>query len=755
MVDCLALLRRRDTRLVTLVGPGGVGKTRLAIEVAAKLIDDPAGSVDFVDLSPLDDPDLVVPTLARALGITESPEHPLWESLVSHLAETPQLIVLDTFEHLIAAAGDVADLLSAAADLKLLVTSRVPLRLRAERRFQVPSLPVPGRGGSQDLARFAQFPSVALFLDRAQAVDFDFALDGRNAPDIELICRHLDGLPLAIELAAARVDQSSISEISQQTARGLDRLANGPRDLPPRQQRLEQTIQWGYQHLDADCQSVLRQIATFTSGCSFEAIAATTDADHDPAVLRNTLGRLVACNLVLAETVPDGSLRHRLLDAVRAFVRGLASAQHELDSLLDHQTRYFIEFVEQVDADMETPEQSRTLDRVQMEYENIRGVLRWSLHAGNGVAAMRLATALWDFWEVRGYVSEGRSWLEQAVAAGEHVSPPLRARALTAAAAFADMQGDYDRAMALHLQALPIWEAAEDRHALARTYNNLGVVYDSKGDLDAAVSYYGAALAIHREDGDIRRVAIVLGNLGVVAFARGDYGRAALLHEESLAQRRALHDDQGIAAALNNLATAVSGLGDESRAEALLVEALTLNRAMGNRSGTASSLLNLGIVARRRGEFSLAERLLDEALSLQQSLGDKHMTAVLLTLRAEVACDQGDYRHAFHVCRDGLVLHRSIGNRIGIGNCLAVFARIAASLSDFDHAVQCLAAADAIDQGHPHVAHPTERAELERFAMHVRGRLGEARFQELWDRGRTLTLDVAAASALRLEFALG
>lgn len=750
----VALLQRGDVRLLSLTGRGGVGKTRLALRVASDMVDEFSDGVHFIDLTPLSDHRLVLPTIARTLGVQEEAGQTLWERLVAHLADKQLLLLLDTFERVVDGGRDLADLLAASAGLTLLVTSREPLRIRAERRFRVDPLPVPEHEYLPLLETLSMVPSVALFVDRAQAVHHDFALTAENAVSVATICRRLEGLPLAIELAAAHSDEIPIAELPDQLARSITFLSEDLRDLPPRQQNLWATLAWSYELLSPAEQHVLRHLAPFAGGCTIDAMAVVAGEALSESALHRLLASLATRHLMRIETTPDETKRYALPDMVREFVSDLADADEQGSACRAHAS-YFRDLAESSEIALEGPDQRRMLDRLEHDLANLRAALTWSLEENEAETALRLASALWTFWEMRGYVREGREWLERALALEADTPAALRAKAITAAAGLAEVQGDYRSAVARYEDAIPLWQAAGMRSGLARALNNLGIVFDNQGEYDRAAMLYEAALAIFREVGDAARIAIALNNLGTLAYGRGEFAHAQALHEEALTLRRTTEDEQGVTASLTNLAVAISALDDDAGATNLLTEALARYRALGDLAGIAGVLLNLGMIASRRGDLEMARRYDEEALVIQRRLNDDYMTAMLLNNLAEVFRRQGDSGKAFAVIRESLELRQTLSDQIGIGLSLMAMANIAGMSGLAERAARWLGTAEAIFDAVGYVMHPAERAQVDDASQELRARLGEEGFISAREGGRATTIESAIAEAFALERDLG
>jgi predicted ATPase/class 3 adenylate cyclase len=581
------LLLREEVRLVTLTGPGGIGKTRLGLQVAAELTDSFAGGVFLVALAPIADPGLVTPTIAQTLGLRETGSRSASESLKTYLAQQAVLLLLDNFEQVVTAAPEVAELLAACPRLKALVTSRQVLHLRGEHEYPVPPLELPE--GPADEATLSRCAATALFIERALAVRPDFALTEDAAHAVAEICRRLDGLPLAIELAAARVKLLSPQTTLARLSSRLSLLTDGPRDLPARQQTLRGTIGWSYDLLAPAEQHLFRRLAVFAGGWMLEAAEAVCSAVDglDTEVLEG-LGALVDQSLVRRHDVgTQREPRFSMLETIHEYGLEQLATSGEAEALRRAHAAYYLALAEEAAPNLTGPQQGVWLDRLEREHDNLRAALAWARDRGEAALGLRLAAALWRFWYTHGYLSEGRAWLEDMLAlpaGGEsQAEGPVRARALYGAATLASTQDDFDRAAAL-------WEAS---------------------------------LALSRELDDKAIMASALNALGLAALQEGDAQRAAPLVAESLAVSRAIGDPWAIARALLSLAQTAYVQGEYSRAEALFEECLALMRQAGSTSHSAVALLYLGHAARAQGNFRRATALYQEGLALSQGLGDK------------------------------------------------------------------------------------------------------------------------------------
>ncbi len=617
------LLHQRHVRLLTLIGPAGVGKTRLGLAVATDVRDLYPDGVFVIPLADLRDPDLVTSAIAQALGLPEGGSLPWEEALRRLLRDKTLLLVLDNAEQVAVAAPIVARLLSSSHGLTVVATSRAPLRMHGEHTYPVPPLVTPDLARLPPLEDLETSPAVSLFLQRAREVAPAFRLTTGNAPLVAAIVERLDGLPLAIELAAARVTlltPAALLARLEGTGR-FDVLTGGPRDQPARHRTLRDAIAWSYDLLTLVEQAAFRLLAIFTGGATLEALLdVTNDTLTEASASRaswgdvlTTVGGLVDQNLVRSRVVGD-EMRFEMLESLRAYGLERLAASGEMDTTRGRHAAYYAALARKAELALTGPTQGEWFARLDREYGNLRAALEWAREADAPALGLRLATALWRFWVTRGYLSEGRAWIERFLPLTEDIGDvredaPLHAYALAGAGVLAFTLGDYERAAGLHEQSLALYRARGEDGGVAFALNNLGLVARVQGDDERAWRLFDEGLAVRRSLGDPRAIAYSLNNLAALSRDRGDLGRAAALAGEGLALARGAGNAWSVAQALTTLGATARDRGDLGRATALAEESLGLFREVGDAAGVASSLEALAGLAKARGEVEEAAHL--------------------------------------------------------------------------------------------------------------------------------------------------
>jgi len=600
----------KANRLMTLTGAGGAGKTRLAIEVASRLTDAFADGVWLVELAALSDPRLVPQAVAQALKVKEQPTRPLMETLSEDLASRKLLLLLDNVEHLLEACGRlVEEMVRRSPAVTVLVTGRERLGIAGELTYPVPSLTVPGESDDVVPDTLLAYEGVRLFVDRARLVRPHFSITAENAAALALICGRLDGIPLAMELAAPRLRSMSVEELSQRLDQRFALLTGGSRTALPRQRTLRSTIDWSYDLLREPEKLLLQRLTVFAGGWTLAAAEGVCPGEGiEQRDVLDLLTSLADKSLVVPEQ-GDAQTRYRLLETVRQYARDRLEDTGASAAARARHRDYFLGLAEEAAPKLRGAEQITWLRRLEEEHDNLRAALEWSLLETGSRGGLRLCGALQRFWWTRGHLSEGRQWCTRVLGnAGAEDRTGERAHALNAAGTLATYQGDYPAARALHEEGLAISRELGNRSGIAASLGNLGNVAVNQGDYPAARALHEESLAIRRKLGDRFGIAVRLNNLGNVALAQGDYAAAMALHEEGLAIRRELGDRSGIATSLSNLGIVVLNQGDYPAARALLEESLAIRRELGDRAGIPYSLDGLAAVdASRRSSLRAAQ----------------------------------------------------------------------------------------------------------------------------------------------------
>jgi non-specific serine/threonine protein kinase len=775
------------TRLVTLTGAAGTGKSRLALQVAAELEESIEHGAWLVPLAPLSDPSKLASAIAQAVGAAETPRGSVLDGLKRALRDRRMLLVLDNFEHVVAAAPTLSELLAACPSVRALVTSRVRLRVTGEHELPVTPLQVPRRRADRFATSLLECASVALFVDRARAVRPDFVLDDTNGDAVGEICRRLDGLPLAIELAAARIKLFSPQALLARLGRRLDLLTAGPLDRPARHRTLRHAIDWSYELLDVDQQAFFRRMAVFAGGCTLESAAEVCNAASPLAAdAIDAVAALVDHSLVRRQEADDGEPRFLMLETIRDYAQERLAEAGEVDESRRAHAAHFLGFAEEAESALTGPEQGRWLDRLDAERINLRAALGWAEQTGGIEVGLRIAAAIWRFWLARGYMRGGRERFERLLSAPAGTVPPrLRARALHGLSTIAHNQGDNRAARTQLEECLALWREVGDDTGLAHALNNLAWVASELSDFPTTISLSRQALGLHRARNDERGMAVSLNNLGWVAAKRGEAAAARGYYEQSLTLRRKLSDHRGTGAALTNLAWLEVMRGDFERVGRLLDEAAEIlirlddksilgwsmviralalfeqgeyEQAAGilettlarwydgvNRSLLAWTLYLRGVVAHARGE-ARATDLLDESLAVWNEIGSRWGVAMGTCALGIIAAATGDRARAERLLVGSLVIRRELDDRRGMAECLDAVA----ALPDCppERAIALLAAAEAerarVGAALPPRARAAHAAQLER----LRASLGEEGFAAAWQSARAAGLGAGLSTVL-------
>ena len=696
------LLRRPGVRLLTLVGAGGVGKTRLALEVATVAAAE-FRSVYFVALDSVTDPLHALATIAETVGVDDHADAvaSVVEALSVSLAQEEVLLVLDNVERVPSLGPPLAELLAAAPLVKSLVTSRAPLHLAGEHEYVVNPLAVPQ---PEDVAEISRSPAVTLFVERATARDPSFELDDTNTAAVAEICARLDGLPLAIELAAAHVKVLPPQAMLARLENTLELLTDSGRDRPSRHRTLRGAIDWSYQLLDRSEQVLLARLAVFVDGWTIEAAEAVCGGDSR-SLLESTAS-LLNRSLVVRRAGADDQ-RFGLFQTIREYALSRLAERGELDELRRRHAEYFLRLAEEAEPELVGTDQAHWVRRLDAETGNLRAALAWSLERGSLEVGLRTAGALMRLWSVRGQF-EGRSWLEQALTrVGDEIPAAVRAKALFASGYAALGQGDHAEAQKRFEESLQAYDEVEDRGGRSRT----------------------------------------LAQLGWLAMTRGHLERATTMSQESLALARELGDDRTASVALANLADTAAALGDEDQAAGLFEESLSLRVRSGDRRNVANALLNLGRIELARGNVEHALELLAEGRELALELGDTWGASVGAASLARVAL-QGDLPRARALLTEGLELARRRGDKKLAAECLETAAALAAAQAEAARAARALGSADGLRASAGITPSRSDTVFRERIAETARTALGAETLARELEAGRRIGLDDAVAAVL-------
>lgn len=772
-------------RLLTLTGPGGSGKTRLALQAAADLLEAFREGVWLVELARTSDPALVPRVVSSVLHVREQQGRPIVDTLIDHIGLKKLLLVIDNCEHLIAACAELVEtLLSACSNLSILSTSREPLGIPGEVVLRVPALTTPAMGATTAQA-VKRFESVELFVDRARSTHPSFVLSDSNASAVAAICERLDGIPLAVELAAARVQAITVDQISERLHDRFRLLTAGSRTALARHQTLRAAVDWSHDLLSDRERVLLRRLAVFAGGFTLDAAESVCGVEPiESEEVLDLLSNLVSKSLVQLEA---GSMegRYRLLGTIREYALEKLGAAREADSFRDLHLDWCIRFAEEGEPELRGPEQQAWLDRLHTELDNFRAAFGWGAAQEDPQRALRLGSSLLEFWIVRADWGEGRQWLEAALGLPGEVDPAVRMKALRAAGELADVLSDYPSATAHFESSLAMARELDDGRAIAAALIGLAHEAERTGRFRSARPLLEEAVSILRSAGDEPSMARSLGGL---AWLEDNYRVARSLWEENLSIRRRLGNQEMVAWSVLQVGLSAQGMGDYEAARTAYRESLEIGKGLGYKRLIARSLTQLGELSRSEARLEEARALFEETLPTWREIG--HKSGLLDSLRGlgDVALMEGDPAGARPLLEESLAVCREIGARVGAAAALQSLATVALVAKDIERAKEfyrealgvwneledihgitgcCWRLADmsaeegklelaarllgvdeALRQRTVAVVSPCDRDGYDRVTRAVRGGLGDARFEAFKAAGAALTLEQATAAAL-------
>jgi len=699
------LLASPDVRLLTLTGAAGTGKTRLAVEAAVGLEAEFPDGIVFVELGPISDPEMVASTIADVFAVSERQGRGPTEMVVAYLQRRRMLLVLDNFEQLLAATPVVTELLAGAPQLKILVTTRAPLELGEERIRDVPALGLPD-ASVLDVERLRRIEAVRLFVDRARGARPEFELSAANAAAVAELCKRLDGLPLALELAAARVKVLPVDAILDRVDRSLAVLKAQPgAALPERHRTLSAAIAWSYALLSAGERELFTSLGIFVGGFSLDGAEAVGDAPSPDVA--DLVESLLNNSLLRTERSAAGEPRFGMLETIREYARERLTESAELETVRGRHARFYLELAEEAEQALRGPDQVRWLERLDADRDNIRAALRWAIETGETEVGLRSGAALWRYWQLRGFEAEGRETLEQLLAQGSG-SRAARAMAQSRVASLAYMQGDLNALRRFGEESLPVLRELGTDQEVANILAVLGQSALAQGDAERGRTLTVEGLELARRSGDLSTQAMLLANAGVALAALGELDEAERMLDESVRRAREVGNIRGIGNWLRCLGGIALARGDYERARPLFEESLAILRSLADSLGMAQSLAHVALVAVERGAGGVARQLLEESISLGRDSGPRPGFAPSLEVLARLAVDDG------RPARAARLYALASSHRDSFGGTL-------------------------MEVGWPDAAPQIDR---------IRGTLGEEAFAEAWDEGRAMTFAESTAYAL-------
>ncbi|MBV6451241.1 MAG: hypothetical protein MHPDNHAH_01972 [Anaerolineales bacterium] len=781
-------LGMRNHRLITLTGSGGTGKTRLSLQVAADLLDQFADGVWFVELAPLTDPHLIPQTILSAMRANEQEGKTALETLVERVREQKALLILDNCEHLIEAAAKLVEtLLSAAPELTIVATSREALGVAGEMAWHVPSLSLPDAKHAAPLDELSRFESARLFIERAALANPRFQLTKDNASFVAQICSRLDGIPLAIELAAARVRALSVEQIAARLDDRFHLLTGGSRTALPRQQTLRAMIDWSFNLLSEQEKQLFRRLAVFVGGWTLEAAEQVCVEERSGFDILELLTRLVDKSLVNMEE-SSGGVRYRMLETTRQYAREMLMISEETRIFRDQHLDYFLKYAETAQPELRGRRQAEWISRLETEHDNLRAALEWSQNMRPELG-LRIAAALVDFWDTRGHLTEARRWLETILQKTAHLAPsPAQVDALLGAMGSALRQSDLDISKKWLEEGLALARTIDYKSGIARALMARGVVIEYfDGNLEQAEQHYNEALNIYRDTGDKLSIGQALGPLASIALKRYDFSRAESLYRESLSLFREVENEREIAGALENLAEVALDRRMYANAHSFAEESLSLYRKQEDKHGIATALRALGIAFHNEGDPDQARSACQESAEIFRELGDRGCLILTLSALARQIQHLGEFHIAFDAIQEARKILDSVGKEMIAASVFDVFGRIAFAMGDLPAARQqfldgltfqkevrdvhfvpslleglagviqsqeavCLlgAAASLREKSHLPLMQ-VEQTEYERTISALKTQVTDADFKSLWERGSAMNIDEAIHFALEKE----